>query len=179
MAACSIEGCSGKVRARGWCWKHYCRWRDHGDPNAAPLRARVGPDVCVIDGCGKPHWARGWCGMHLARWRRTGDPLADLPPFQELKRADIVYGTQHQRLRRARGSAGELLCVDCGGPARDWSYDHTDPDERVDSFVFSLDFDRYEPRCRSCHKVFDALFADTSSEGRGPSDVSAGGHHDR
>lgn len=29
---CSVDGCSGKVAARGWCPKHYRRWRDHGDP---------------------------------------------------------------------------------------------------------------------------------------------------
>lgn len=29
---CSIEGCAGKVNARGWCGKHYMRWRAHGDP---------------------------------------------------------------------------------------------------------------------------------------------------
>lgn len=29
---CSIEGCSGAVRARGWCAKHYRRWRINGDP---------------------------------------------------------------------------------------------------------------------------------------------------
>lgn len=29
---CSISGCGGPVRARGWCSKHYQRWRNHGDP---------------------------------------------------------------------------------------------------------------------------------------------------
>jgi tRNA-dihydrouridine synthase len=30
---CSIEGCSGGVVGRGWCGKHWQRWRTHGDPN--------------------------------------------------------------------------------------------------------------------------------------------------
>lgn len=36
---CSIPGCGkvGKLR-RGWCGKHYERWRGHGDPLAASVR---------------------------------------------------------------------------------------------------------------------------------------------
>lgn len=29
---CSIKGCGKPLRARGWCTKHYKRWRKHGDP---------------------------------------------------------------------------------------------------------------------------------------------------
>lgn len=29
---CSVPGCEGKHHARGWCKKHYQRWRRHGDP---------------------------------------------------------------------------------------------------------------------------------------------------
>lgn len=32
QATCSIGDCGGKVIARGWCNKHYLRWRNHGDP---------------------------------------------------------------------------------------------------------------------------------------------------
>jgi len=30
---CSIDGCSQMARARGWCFKHWARWKAHGDPN--------------------------------------------------------------------------------------------------------------------------------------------------
>jgi hypothetical protein len=33
VLACSINGCSDTVIARGWCSKHYCRWKAHGDAN--------------------------------------------------------------------------------------------------------------------------------------------------
>ena len=44
--ACSIDGCTSKVVARGWCNAHYLRWRHHGDP----LGGKPGPAVRkVID----------------------------------------------------------------------------------------------------------------------------------
>lgn len=32
MQTCSIEGCPGAVKSRGWCRVHYLRWYFHGDP---------------------------------------------------------------------------------------------------------------------------------------------------
>lgn len=32
MRSCSIEGCDGIHRSRGWCRSHYEAWRRHGDP---------------------------------------------------------------------------------------------------------------------------------------------------
>lgn len=29
---CSIESCGSPAQSRGWCSKHYGRWRKHGDP---------------------------------------------------------------------------------------------------------------------------------------------------
>lgn len=40
MTTCSVRGCSTEVRSRGWCSKHYQRWRSHGDPTivVTPVR---------------------------------------------------------------------------------------------------------------------------------------------
>lgn len=32
MEVCSVKGCKNKVLSRGWCAKHYARWRKYGDP---------------------------------------------------------------------------------------------------------------------------------------------------
>lgn len=32
MTACSIDGCSKSLVARGWCHAHYKKWQLHGDP---------------------------------------------------------------------------------------------------------------------------------------------------
>lgn len=34
MKTCSIAGCTSRVNARGWCTKHYQRWKNRGDPLA-------------------------------------------------------------------------------------------------------------------------------------------------
>ena len=34
-STCSVSECSNKVVARGWCSKHYQRWKIHGDPSRA------------------------------------------------------------------------------------------------------------------------------------------------
>jgi hypothetical protein len=49
---------------------------------------------------------------------------------------------------------------DCGRPASDWAYDHSDPDELVTTVRgalcrYSLDSDKYLPLCRPCHRRFD------------------------
>lgn len=31
---CSIEGCTRRIEARGWCRRHWDAWRTHGDPLA-------------------------------------------------------------------------------------------------------------------------------------------------
>jgi len=33
---CLVEGCGRAARARGWCGKHYERWRRWGDPQGTP-----------------------------------------------------------------------------------------------------------------------------------------------
>lgn len=39
---CSIKGCGKPLRARGWCVKHYNRWRRHGDPLTAGKKGYPG-----------------------------------------------------------------------------------------------------------------------------------------
>lgn len=40
MAECSIAGCGNDAKTRGWCPKHYQRWRTHGDPTKTNPRGR-------------------------------------------------------------------------------------------------------------------------------------------
>lgn len=77
---CSIEGCGRKHYGRGWCERHWRRWRTTGSTDLQPRPLR--PTGCAIDGCDKPRAAREWCKTHYDRWYRHGDPNVVLPPHQ-------------------------------------------------------------------------------------------------
>lgn len=49
---CSIPACTGKLIARGWCFKHYMRWRRTGTPYRPTTEQRFFADVQQsADGC--------------------------------------------------------------------------------------------------------------------------------
>jgi len=50
---CKINGCDGPVFGRGWCNKHYQRWKNNGDPLLAKRRFRQAL-TCEFLACGKP-----------------------------------------------------------------------------------------------------------------------------
>ena len=47
---CTIDGCDGKPVGRGWCSKHWQRWRKHGDPLGGAPSPRVRKSVDHPDG---------------------------------------------------------------------------------------------------------------------------------
>lgn len=57
---CSEADCVDLVVARGWCRRHYERFRPRSE--------------CLL--CTEPAVSRGWCKEHYRRWQRNGDPLA-------------------------------------------------------------------------------------------------------
>ena len=179
-AICAVDDCPDGAVTRGWCVKHYTRWKRHGSPTTVVLNARSG---CVVDGCDGSHHAHGWCNNHYRLWLRYGDPLGPpprpkTPPTPKTpgpnrtavkkgqrgeahpgwKGVHIGYDAAHLRTKRLRGSASLHACVDCRSPATDWSYNHHADIEIIDEFGrrYSASPADYEPRCRLCHKTFDA-----------------------
>lgn len=51
IRACSVNGCGAPLLARGWCKRHYDRWRRHGDPHIClkPMVARGAPMQWLIE----------------------------------------------------------------------------------------------------------------------------------
>lgn len=149
------------------CQKHHMRVYRYGHTDGLrPRRKQRG--VCRIEGCGQvdtgPHQL---CSKHHARWQRNGDPEvlrgalvragSDNPNWRG---SQAGYRAIHERVRRCRGSASAYPCVNCGGRAHHWSYNHQDPNEFEVRHPNGSTYpagspDYYDPRCVRCHKAFD------------------------
>lgn len=161
---CSIDACERPVLARDMCSLHYHRWLRRGHPQPEVTVRQARGEACAVEGCDRAVKASGYCVMHYARVRKHGDPSTVLPSSWE--RGVTTYGGLHKRIVRSRGRAADYgPCVDCGGPAKEWSYDHTDPAEVLlpaastrpaELYPCSLNVMHYEPRCHTCHTRFDA-----------------------
>jgi hypothetical protein len=163
---CSVADCGHPARSsrNQYCEMHYGRYR-RGAPMDTPRRAAWGA-LCPIDGCDNPTSERGLCSKHAYRVRRHGDPSAYTPHSErnfpkgnanpKWTGEAVTYYGMHRRVRAVKGRASSYPCVGCGKPARHWSYDHADPDERQSELgPYSISADHYVPRCVSCHKHLD------------------------
>lgn len=76
---CSVSGCDQAVVARGWCRRHYSRWKRTGQLDARPWQPQ---SKCTVDGCETDAWSGGLCEMHRWRVREHGEA----GPPQQVKR---------------------------------------------------------------------------------------------
>jgi len=115
---------------------------------------------CSIDSCEGKLKAKGMCDKHYMRMRRNGDPLN--PGRYEYKRGVRKYSSAHEFVIAAKGRAAEHNCLHCGEQARDWAYNHEDPNE-VEQYrkqtkavvAYSMHAEYYIPLCKHCHLEFD------------------------
>jgi hypothetical protein len=93
-------------------------------------------------------------------------------------------------VRKARGSATAHRCVECGGPAREWAYNHAGGErERTETvptvddgsvtLAYSLSVDDYDPMCLPCHRRRDGAKRSGPSRGRARGVVTYGVAHQR
>jgi len=101
---CSESGCEAAAYARGWCIKHYNRWRRHGDPSTTRIEMPAVRGICTEDGCERPHSSRGYCSLHATRVRRHGDTLTVRSSAPPVTAAEIEAVTQAENVRRGRRS---------------------------------------------------------------------------
>lgn len=136
MTVCAVQDCDRSAIARGWCNRHYQRWRKHGDPQvvlpkgmSAEYLASVRPhrDPTPIT-CGHPdrkHYAKGLCSPCYHTIRNK--------PWREKNRAKLaldararVHGMRPQELRDLWAAQGGA----CANPRCDAVFDLEHPDHR-------------------------------------------------
>lgn len=184
IGTCGVHGCSrpGQCRASEMrvCLMHYKRWKAKGEfgPAQAVRPRNTNKTSCAVEACSDMQVGnRSYCHMHDTRFRRHGDPLRVVPISErKLPRGpdnpnwsgdSATYSAMHLRVRKARGSASEHACVDCGKRAQQWAYDRKDPEVRDSNFgPYSVHLCHYEARCIPCHKRFD-LEAIRGAQGKG------------
>lgn len=168
---CSVTDCSAPIKRRGYCYGHYMKnWR-YGTPTPqhtpgwVDIRGRRFGTLVVTERRG----SRWLCKCDCGRERLC--PAGDLNRAGQTStcghrpthhRTDTAgYTAAHQRVRQDRGLVQLHDCVNCGRPARHWSYDHDDPDElyadvrSANLAAYSLKPEHYSPRCVPCHKRYD------------------------
>ena len=172
IVACSIDSCERKSVSRGWCDRHYRRWKRHGDPlYVKPGNGQWGDErpgapeseQCAVDGCTVAKKCRGWCQMHYKRWLRNGDPVAtqvrdDSRPCvvggceKTIRISDYCYA-HYARMRRH----GDVAA---GRKPVDKAIDHPDGTRTCNTCSERKRLDEYHrgdlytlgrsPKCRAC-----------------------------
>jgi hypothetical protein len=69
---CKADICIRTAITKGFCDKHYRRWKKHGNPDTVIIKVK---NICKIADCENFAEGRGWCKKHYSRWQTHGDPL--------------------------------------------------------------------------------------------------------
>lgn len=88
IIACAIEECESPSFCKGYCSKHYARYKRHGDPLVTKNRPRPPAgtrSICEVEDCGQNVKGLGFCLKHYQRFKKTGDPLLN-PSGRNLRR---------------------------------------------------------------------------------------------
>lgn len=103
MKSCTIEGCGNPHYGRGWCAKHYARWRAHGDPEGkAPSKPKAPGKPCAHPGCNKVgRVTKGYCPTHYMRLLRHGHTEdVERQAVAHLHSKHPMYGAWQQMILR-------------------------------------------------------------------------------
>lgn len=144
----------------------YGRWLVLRKGAASEGKAKMARWVCLCT-CGNE-------GLIVGATLRNGESTSCGCFRSELRTKEVVgYQGMHSRVHRANGPAKDYMCP-CGKPAREWAYDHEDPEEiwgmpnrGCKEAVYSLKVEHYIPMCCSCHERLDAPYMDRVRNERG------------
>lgn len=164
---CAVAGCERPIKSRGWCKRHYERWRTTGSVYLRPKQPDPG---CSVDGCSEPHRSRGWCNAHYFRFYRKGSTDLTYPLGHEsvtshgywrVKAPDHPLADSHGRVYVHRQvlydaiGTGDHPCHWCGATVRwDWT-DHIDMlnVDHLDEDKGNNDRGNLVPSCGNCNRA--------------------------
>jgi hypothetical protein len=68
-SCCKVDGCDKVPRGKGFCNKHYCAFKRHGDPLIQTKSAKGHWEgmECSVSDCVRPVRTMGICSMHYSR----------------------------------------------------------------------------------------------------------------
>lgn len=130
---CPLDDCGLRLYARGWCRKHYDRWRTHGDPafTSTPNRGEgfVNPEGYVfVRAIGHPLAQKsGYIPEHR---KVVYDAGIEIPSGysvhhinhdradNRLENLEVLANGEHSRRHRLEEGRGGTHCRHCGGA--DW-----------------------------------------------------------
>jgi hypothetical protein len=164
METCNQKDCQNIKVCRGYCDKHYRRWKKHGDaeyitpPNKRNIR-RLNGKECAIDNCVKVAHKKGWCYAHYGRWYRTGS--VEMPPG---KRPRVKGATAEVKANYIRNYKLQSGCEDCGYKIHHCAldFDHRPGTTKVRDIKKGSSFgwlelmdeiDKCDVVCANCHRV--------------------------
>jgi len=71
---CSVENCRDTLYAKGFCLKHYRKFKKYGDPLAGRVYNK-NKRYCLVADCKNDGDFGGYCFSHYSKIRKYGDPL--------------------------------------------------------------------------------------------------------
>jgi hypothetical protein len=105
---CSIDDCDTKRYAKGWCSKHYQRWRSHGDPHA---KAPMGPKPKDINEMlDERHTKDGPPSLGSRCWPWSGAP--DRDGYGRMGVSRVSKKAHRLMYERFRGAIPDGLVID-------------------------------------------------------------------
>jgi len=111
---CAIPECPDPHVARGWCWRHYMRWRAHGDPlggGPSKPKPRPYPTRHTVEERFRSHIVQREDGC----WAWTGGVDADgYGRFQLAPRTSVLAHRVGYSLAHGPLVPGQMLANRCG-----------------------------------------------------------------